>query len=87
MWENDIINKLDFAKYLGITEGQINTIISKMRHRLTVFAPSVSGNTMLAVYEAATIEFVHNHMKEMSQDEACDLAVKAFYKRRIPKVK
>ncbi|WP_346234718.1 hypothetical protein MKY04_16135 [Lysinibacillus telephonicus] len=87
MWENDMINKLDFAKYLGITEGQINTIISKMRQRLTVFAPSVSGITMLNIHEAASIEFVLMRMKEFNQDKACDLAVKAFYKRNVTRVK
>lgn len=87
MWKEHKINKLVFAKYLGLTEAQINKIVSKMRQRLTVFAPSIGGITMLDIHEAAAIEFVHNHMEEMSQDDACDLAVKAFYERRVARVK
>ncbi|RUL51095.1 hypothetical protein [Lysinibacillus antri] len=87
MWNNKNITRLELAHYLGLTEGQINTIISKLRKRLTQFAPSISGVSRLKKHEAAAIEFVYIRMKEYSQDEACDLAVEAFYQRRITRVK
>ena len=87
MWNQTYITRLELAEYLGINEEQLNTIVSKMRQCISVFAPSVSDSTELKKHEAAAIEFVHFRMKEYSLDEACDLAVEVFYRRRITRVK
>ena len=87
VWNKKYITRIELADYLGIDEEQLNTIISKMQQRLSVFAPLVSSDSKLKKYEAAAIEFVHTRMKEYTQDIACDLAVEVFYHRRITRVK
>ncbi len=87
MWNKKYITRKELAEYLGINEGQLNMIISKMQQRLSVFAPSVSGTTKLKKHEAAAIEFVNIRMKEYTLEIACDLALEVFYHRRITRVK
>lgn len=90
MWENNSFSISQVTEELKLTESQVRTVLSKMQDRVEGFSRKLkNGERRLNNLEVAVIEFIYlrtNKEQERSQDAACDLAAKTFYRDNKPEI-